>query len=102
MNLFYQSKDVLNTDMTTKRQRLLLLAATLFLVGCGQKTPLYLPSPAQQQALDEREARIKARKDARRNETAEERAAREARLEYGRQRAEEFRSRREGTTANDS
>ena len=39
-----------------------LLVGSVGLSACGYKAPLYLPTPEQKQELQEREARIKARK----------------------------------------
>ncbi len=41
------------------------------LSACGYKAPLYIPTPEQQQKLEEREQRIQARKD---NAAAEKKA----------------------------
>lgn len=81
--------------MATQTKTLLTLCICILLTACGQKTPVYLPTAAQQKELDDRAARIKARKQALKNETAEQKEARKARLEYGRQRAEEFRQSKE-------
>lgn len=91
INLFNQTKNDLEAGVATRKKLLLTAVVVVLLSACGQKMPLYLASPEQQRTLDERDARIKARKEALRNETAEQKAAREARLEYGRQRAQEFR-----------
>ena len=95
INLFDQTKNVLEVGVATLKKPLLVLGLGLLLSACGQKSPVYLPTAAQQQALDERADRIKARKEALRNETPEQKATREARLEYGRQRAEEYRKSQE-------
>ena len=89
------TKNVLEVGVATQKKILLALGLAFLLSACGQKTPVYLPSAEQQRELDERDARIKARKEALKNETAEQKAAREARLEYGRQRAEEYRQSQE-------
>lgn len=81
--------------MATHKKLLSVLGLAFLLSACGQKTPVYLPSAAQQQELDERDARIKARKETLKNETTEQKSARQARLEYGRQRAEEYRKSQE-------
>ncbi len=39
-----------------------LLVGSVGLSACGYKAPLYIPTPEQQQKLQEREARIQARK----------------------------------------
>lgn len=95
IKLFDLTKNDLEVGVATQKKLLLAVISVFLLSACGQKMPLYLASPAQQRALDEREARIKARKEALKNETAEQKAAREARLEYGRQRAQEFRDSQE-------
>lgn len=100
IKLFNRTKNVLEVGVATPKKLLLVLSLAFLFSACGQKTPVYLPSAAQQQELDERDARIKARKDALRNETAEQKAARQARLEYGRQRAEEYRKSQEALENN--
>ncbi|MDO5666706.1 MAG: lipoprotein [Alcaligenaceae bacterium] len=95
IKLFNQTKNDLEVGVATQKKLLSAVIAAFLLSACGQKTPVYLPSAAQQRALDERDARIKARKEARKNETAEQKAARQARIEYGRQRAQEFRDAQE-------
>lgn len=99
IKLFNRTKYDLEVGVATPKKLLLTLGSVVLLSACGQKTPVYLPSAAQQQALDERDARIKARKEALKNETPEQKAARKARLEYGRQRAEEFRQSQEALEA---
>lgn len=95
IKLFTQTKNVLEVGVATQKNIILALALVLLLSACGQKTPVYLPSASQQRELDERDARIKARKEALKNETAEQKAARKARIEYGRQRAEDYRKSQE-------
>lgn len=102
IKLINLTKNDLEVGVTTRKKLLFAMTAVLLLAACGQKTPVYLPSAAQQRALDERDARIKARKEALKNETAEQKAARQARLEYGRQRAQEFRDAQEGLNSNRS
>ena len=91
IKLFNPTKNDLEAGVATRKKLLFAMTAVLLLSACGQKTPVYLPSAAQQRALDERDARIKARKEALRNETVEQKNARQARVEYGRQRAQEYR-----------
>lgn len=75
----------------------LLLALGTLVSACGQKMPVYLPTAAQQQALDERQARIEARREAQRNATPEQRQATEDRLQYGRERAQQYREQQRKT-----
>ena len=95
IKLFNRTKYDLEVGVATQKKLLLVINLAFLFSACGQNTPVNLPSAAKQQELDERDARIKARKDALRNETAEQKAARQARLEYGRQRAEEYRKSQE-------
>ncbi|NLA51541.1 MAG: hypothetical protein GX860_05345 [Alcaligenaceae bacterium] len=95
IKLSNQTKNVLEVGVATQKKILLALGLAFLLSACGQKTPVYLPTAEQQRELDARDARIKARKEALKNETPEQKAARTARIEYGRQRAEEFRKSQE-------
>lgn len=95
IKLFHSDKNDLVPSGATAKKLVLVIAGALLLTACGQKTPVYLPSAAQKQAIQEREARIKARKAALKHETPEQRAAREARIEYGEQRAKAYRQSQE-------
>lgn len=102
IKLFNSNKNDLVADMATGKKLFLTMVAVMLLSACGQKTPVYLPSAAQKQTLEEREARIKARKEALKNETPEQKATREARLEYGKQRAEAYRQSQEALKSEDA
>lgn len=50
--------------ITSKRLILTLILSGVGLSACGYKAPVYYPTPEQRKALQEKEARIEARKQA--------------------------------------
>lgn len=50
--------------MLPKKPIVTLILASVGMSACGYKAPVYLPTPEQQQELDAKAARIKARQEA--------------------------------------